>query len=66
MEQCNIYCVNTEKDAIADILERNDKRIKVALTGTTMLTIVLTRQVTSQPYVGHMSGLEFETFGEME
>tara|TARA_R110000850_G_scaffold164452_2_gene289551 strand:- start:2727 stop:2924 length:198 start_codon:yes stop_codon:yes gene_type:complete len=65
MEQCNIYCVNTEKDVIGDILERNDKRIKVALVGTDM-TIVLTRQVTSQPYIGFLSGLEFETFGEME
>jgi hypothetical protein len=65
MEQCNIYCVNTENDALGDILERSDKRIKVALVGTDM-TIVLTRRVTSQPYVGHMSGLEFETFGEME
>ena len=65
MEQCNIYCVNTENDALGDILERNDKRIKVALVGTDM-TIVLTRQVTVQPYVGHMAGLEFETFGEME
>jgi hypothetical protein len=65
MKQCNIYCVNTEKDAIADILECNDKRIKVALAGTDM-TIILTRQVTTQPYIGFLTGLEFETFGEME
>lgn len=65
MDQCSVYCINTEKDATADILERNDKRIKVVLENTEM-TITLTREDTRQPYVGFAHGLEFETFGEME
>ena len=65
MEQCSVYCVNTEKDAVADILERNDKRIKVAMVGTDF-TIVLTRTDNRSPYVGFVGSLEFETFGDMD
>lgn len=65
MEQCNVYCVTTEKDAVADILGRNDKRIKVAMVGTD-LTIVLTRTDNRLPYIGFVGSLEFETFGELE
>ena len=65
MEKCSVYCINTEKDAVADILERTEKRLKVAMSGTDM-TIILTRQDPRQPYVGFMGGLEFETFGELE
>ena len=65
IEQCDVYCVSTEKDARADILERNDKRIKVALTGTD-ITIVLTREDTRSPYIGFAHDMEFETFGEIE
>ena len=64
MRQCSVYCVDTDKDAIADILEQNDKRIKVALAGTTM-TIILTRTDTRAPYIGFAHGMEFETFGEL-
>jgi hypothetical protein len=65
MQQCSVYCVDTDKDALADILERSDKRIKVALVGTNM-TLILTRTDVRQPYIGFAHGLEFETFGELE
>lgn len=65
MNQCDIYCVSTEKSAIADILERSDKRIKVVMIGT-KIPITLTRKDTRYPYTGTEFGLEFETFGEME
>ena len=65
MQQCSVYCVNTNKDVTADILEHSDKRIKVALVDTDM-TIVLNRTDTRQPYIGFAYGLEFETFGELE
>lgn len=65
MKQCDVYCVSTEKDARADVLEQNDKRIKVALVGTD-ITIVLTREDVRSPYVGFAHGMEFETFGELE
>jgi len=65
MEQCSVYCVNTETDALADILERTDKRIKVALVDTD-ITIALTRSDTRSPYIGFVGNMEFETFGELE
>ena len=65
MEQCSVYCINTEKDAVADILERTEKRLKVVLSGTDM-TLILTRHDTRYAYVGFMGGLEFETFGILE
>jgi len=65
MEQCSVYCVNTETDALADILERTDKRIKVALVDTD-ITITLTRSDTRSPYIGFVGNMEFETFGELE
>lgn len=65
MKQCSIYCVNTEKDAVADIMEHSDKRIKVVLVDTDT-TITLSRNDIRQPYIGFLAGLEFETFGEME
>lgn len=64
MRQCNVYCVNTEKDALADILEETDKRLKVALVGT-QLTLVMTRSVTVHPYTCTEHGMEFETFGDL-
>jgi len=65
MEQCSVYCVNTETDAVADILECNDKRIKVAMEGTD-ITITMMRDDTRSPYVGFLGNMEFETFGELE
>lgn len=65
MKQCSVYCVTTKTDSTADILVRNDKRIQVVLSNTE-ITIVLTRTDTRRPYIGYLSGLEFETFGELE
>jgi len=65
MEQCSVYCVTTETDAVADILERTDKRIKVAMAGTD-ITVTLTRSDARAPYIGFLGNMEFETFGEME
>jgi len=64
-EKISIYCIDTEKDAIGEILEKSDKRIKVVLEGTT-LTITLTRSDLRRPYIGHAAEMEFETFGILE
>jgi hypothetical protein len=64
-DQCTLYCVNTEKDSLADILSRSDKRMKVVINGTS-ITIVLMRKDIRRPYVGYEAGLEFETFGEVD
>lgn len=65
MKQCTVYCVNTEKDAVADILRQSTKHMKVALVGTN-ITLSLTRQDTRRPFVGRAGSLEFETFGDLE
>jgi hypothetical protein len=65
MEKCSIYCVNTEKDAVADILSKSDKRLKVVIEGTD-LTIILQRNDVRSPYIGYEQGLEFESFGDMD
>lgn len=69
MEQCTVYCINTETDAIADILQKNDKRIRVAFIETD-ITVDLYRQDVRMPYVGSIdlpnTKLEFETFGVIE
>ena len=65
MDQCSIYCVNTKSEQIADVLERNDKRLKVAFEGTN-ITLVLTREDTRRPFAGVMHSMTFETFGELE
>lgn len=65
MKQCLVYCDSTKHDALADILEQNDKRIKVAFVGSDV-TLVLTRTDTRFPYIGNEHGMEFETFGELE
>jgi hypothetical protein len=65
MDQCDVYCVSTDKDARADIINCNDKRIKIVLKGTD-ITIILTREDTRSPYIGFAHGMEFETFGEIE
>lgn len=65
MNQCHVYCVTTETEALADILEVSDRRIKVVMVGTDM-TITLSRQSLRQPYIGYLADMEFETFGELE
>jgi hypothetical protein len=65
VRQCSVYCINTQVDAVADVLEESTKRMKLALVGTD-ITIVLTRSDTRRPYVGRMGTMEFETFGELE
>lgn len=65
MKQCSVYCINTEKDVIADILQQTSKQMKVVIVGTN-LTIILSRKDTRQPYIGRVANMEFETFGELE
>lgn len=65
MEKCSVYCVNTEKDVVADILSKSDKRLKVVVEDSD-ITIVLQREDTRAPYIGFLDGLEFESFGDMD
>jgi hypothetical protein len=58
MEQIEITCIDNGKTKTADVLNRTDKYMKVALDGTTM-TIELVRTDLNRPYIGTKAGLEF-------
>lgn len=62
LERIKIRNTNTGKEVGADVLERSDKRLKVALDGT-KFTITLTRSDIRRPYVGNYSGMEFTSAG---
>ena len=58
MEQIEITCTNNGKTKQAEVLQQNDKYMKVALEGT-QITIEMHRQDLNKPYIGHTAGLEF-------
>ena len=59
METITITCTNNDRTKEAEVLERNDKYMKVVLEGT-QITLELFRESLNKPYVGHTAGLEFE------
>jgi hypothetical protein len=65
MKTIAIWNCNTNKDALADVLEESDKRLRVVLKDTTA-TLDLHRTDVRYPYIGHAFGMEFETFGDEE
>tara|TARA_S200000501_G_scaffold301564_1_gene288828 strand:+ start:674 stop:868 length:195 start_codon:yes stop_codon:yes gene_type:complete len=59
METIDITCTNNGKTKRAEILNRNDKYMKVVVEGT-QLFIELFRDDVNIPYTGRTAGLEFE------
>ena len=59
METITITCTNNGKTKEAEVLNKNDKYIKVVLQGT-QITIELFRENLNTSYKGHTAGLEFE------
>lgn len=59
---CLVSSTTNSTKVQADILEKSDKRIKVALQGTN-ITLVMTRSDPRRHYVGSMAGVEFSTAG---
>jgi hypothetical protein len=59
METIEITCTNNGKTKTADVLNKNDKYMKVMIAGT-QIAIELFRQDLNKPYTGHTAGLEFE------
>tara|TARA_Y100000114_G_scaffold157180_1_gene187802 strand:- start:1341 stop:1529 length:189 start_codon:yes stop_codon:yes gene_type:complete len=58
METISLKCTNNGKIKEAEILQQNDKYMKVVLSGT-QITIELFRHDVNKPYTGHTAGLEF-------
>ena len=59
METTVIRCTNNDRTKEAEVLERNDKYMKVIVPGT-QLFIEMFRDDVNIPYTGHTAGLEFE------
>tara|TARA_Y100000748_G_scaffold302521_1_gene304943 strand:+ start:784 stop:978 length:195 start_codon:yes stop_codon:yes gene_type:complete len=59
METITITCTNNDRTKEAEVLERNDKYMKVQVPGT-QLFIEMFRHDVNIPYTGHTAGLEFE------
>ena len=59
METIDITCTNNGKTKRAEILNRDDKYMKVVVEGT-QLFIELFRDDVNIPYTGRTAGLEFE------
>lgn len=62
MDTCKVTNTNNGRTLEADVLQRSDKRLRVALQ-LTDITITMTRADTNRPYVGNAAGLEFTTMG---
>ena len=58
MEQIEIICTNNGKTKTAEVLQQNDKYMKVVVEGT-QIAIEMFRQDVNKPYIGHTAGLEF-------
>tara|TARA_S200000501_G_scaffold288065_1_gene272719 strand:- start:442 stop:636 length:195 start_codon:yes stop_codon:yes gene_type:complete len=59
METIVIRCTNNDRTKEAEVLERNDRYMKVIVPGT-QLFIEMFRDDVNIPYVGRTAGLEFE------
>ena len=59
MEIITLTCTNNDRTKDAEVLERNDKYMKVQVPGT-QLFIELFRDDVNISYTGRTAGLEFE------
>ncbi len=62
MNRVKVTNLNNERSVDADVLQRSDKRMRVALVGTNIV-INLTRDDTRRPYIGSLNGIEFSSQG---
>ena len=58
MKTIEIECTNNNMTKTVDVLQENDKYMKVVIEGT-QITIELFREDVNKPYVGHTAGLKF-------
>ena len=58
MEKITITCSNNGKTKEAEVVNKNDKYLKVVLPGT-QIVIELFRDAVNIPYTGRTAGLEF-------
>ena len=61
--QVEIICTSNDKSVKADVLNKNDKMLKVAISNTNA-TLTLYRNDMRTCYIGNVNGLEFTSDGE--
>lgn len=64
MDRTFVTCTDTDSTVGADVLEKSDRYIKVALDGATIALKLFKDTPTTRVYVGCMFGMEFTTTGE--
>jgi len=64
MDRISVTCTDTESTVKADVLEKSDRHIKVALDGSTIAVELYKDTPTARVYIGYMFGMEFTTTGE--
>lgn len=62
-DKVKVSCPEKETEALADVLSKTDKMMKVAFVGT-KISLTLTRSDTKKPYVGTLHNMEFISTGQ--
>ena len=62
LQKVNVIRTDNDATASCDVLERSDKRLKVAFPGTTT-ALTLSRSDVRRAYVGVLFGIEFTSRG---
>ena len=63
MDKTIITCTDNGNSMGADILDKSDRRLTVALDGTTIKLVLFKDTPTQKVYVGKKDGLEFTSPG---
>ena len=64
MNQTNVTCTRNDNVAVADILEKNSRKLRLVMVGSNIAIELYKQTPHDTYYVGHMSGLEFTSTGE--
>jgi hypothetical protein len=62
LSKVKVIRTDNDSEVTCEVLERNDKRLKVVLPNST-ITLILSRIDTRRAYVGNLHGIEFTTRG---
>ena len=64
MDKTIITCLDNGQTATADILNKNDRRLEVVITGSTTPIVLFKKTPVDKIYMGRFAGLEFTSTGD--
>ena len=64
MNKTEIYCIDNGRTATADILNKSDKRLQVAIEGSNSPITLFKKTPVDKVYSGRFAGLEFTSTGD--